>query len=115
MPKQKLCLVSDIPENGVKEFRISDFDIAVFNTEGKFFAIDRKCTHFKGNLAKGLVEGKTVKCPLHGSVFSLETGELLTQPGTIAGWFKKGHKTNVYKLSIKSDEIYIDLPSKETE
>lgn len=111
MVKQKLCQVSDIPLGGVKEFQISSFDIAVFNCEGKFYAIDRKCTHFKGNLAKGVVENKTVKCPLHGAVYSLETGELLNQPGTIAGWFKKGHNTNVYKLSIKKDEISIDLPS----
>ena len=110
MALEKLCKIEDIPENTAKKFIIKDFDLAVFNVEGNFYAIDRKCTHMKGNLAKGLVEGTAVRCPLHGAKFNLKTGELLDQPGTIAGWFKKAKNTTVYKMKVKNDELYIDLP-----
>ena len=111
MPLEKLCKTTDIPENSAKKFTIGEFDIAIFNVEGEFYAVDRKCTHMKGNLAKGQIEGATVKCPLHGAKFNLKTGELMEQPGTIAGWFKKGKNTTVYKLKVKNDELYVDLPS----
>ncbi|MBN1329128.1 MAG: Rieske (2Fe-2S) protein [Candidatus Heimdallarchaeota archaeon] len=109
MTKIKLCGINEIPNRDVKAFNIDNLDIAVFNIDNKFYAIDRKCTHLKGNLAKGLlqVENKTIKCPLHGSVFSLETGNLLTPPGTLAGWFKKAKKTNVYKIEVKDNFLYL--------
>jgi nitrite reductase/ring-hydroxylating ferredoxin subunit len=109
MSKIKLCSVSEIPENDVKTFKIENRDIAVFKVEGKFYAIDRLCTHLRGNLAKGKLEGKTIKCPLHGSVFSLESGELLSPPGTVAGWFKKAKNTHIYKTSVKDDFLYVEI------
>jgi nitrite reductase/ring-hydroxylating ferredoxin subunit len=107
MAETKLCAKNEIPNQGVKKFKIGALDIAVFNVDGEFFAINRKCTHMKGNLAKGKLDGKKIKCPLHGSVFSLETGELLGQPGTLAGWFKKAKNTKVYKVNIKDDILYL--------
>ncbi len=110
MPLEKLCSTKDIPENDAKRFNIKNFDIAVFNVNGEFYAINRKCTHMKGNLAKGLVEDTTVRCPLHGAKFNLKTGELVTHPGTIAGWFKKAKNTTVYKTKVKNNDLYVDLP-----
>ena len=110
MTLEILCTTKYIPENGARKFNIRNYDIAVFNVKGEFYAIDRKCTHMKGNLAKGLVEGTSVKCPLHGAKFNLKTGELLTHPGTIAGWFKKAKNTIVYKTKVKNEELYVDLP-----
>lgn len=109
MSTLKLCSVSEILDNDVKTFKIENKDIAVFKIEGKFFAIDRLCTHLKGNLAKGKLEGKTIKCPLHGSVFSLKTGELLSPPGTVAGWFKKAKNTHIYKTSVKDGFLYVEI------
>ena len=109
MTGKKLCSISEIPNNGVKTFKLKNKDIAIFNVEGEFFAIDRKCTHLKGNLAKGKIDGKTIQCPLHGAIFNLETGELTNPPGTLAGWFKKAKHTNVYKVNIKNEELFIEL------
>ncbi|NHJ86303.1 MAG: Rieske 2Fe-2S domain-containing protein [Asgard group archaeon] len=109
MTKHKLCDISEIPINDVKTFKIEDLEIAVFNVGGEFYAIDQKCTHLKGNLAKGTLDGKIIQCPLHGARFSLETGELLSPPGTIAGWFKKAKNTNIYKLNIKDKMLYITI------
>lgn len=109
MTKKKLCQISDIPKEGVKTFKMDNLDIAVFNIEGSFYAIDRKCTHLKGNLAKGKIKDKTVQCPLHGSIFNLETGELLHHPGTLAGWFKKAKNTNTYKISVEKNDLYIEI------
>ncbi len=53
---------------------VGDYDIAVFNVDGEFFAIDDVCPHFAGSLHEGTVAGGIVTCPLHGWSFDLRTG-----------------------------------------
>ncbi len=54
--------------------------VAIFNRDGKLFAIGARCTHVGGPLERGRVEGTTVACPLHGSVFDLESGAVVRGP-----------------------------------
>ncbi|MFW9922043.1 MAG: Rieske (2Fe-2S) protein [Candidatus Thorarchaeota archaeon] len=110
MPTEKICSLSEIPPGSVKEFKFQNYDIAIFNVEGKFYAIDRKCTHMKGNLAKGTVEGKIVTCPLHGAKYNLATGELLKQAGSIAGWFKKATNIPTYKTKTQKNDLFVEFP-----
>ena len=54
--------------------------VAVFNIDGEFFAIDNMCTHEEASLAEGDVSGHEVTCPLHGAKFDVRTGEVLGPP-----------------------------------
>jgi nitrite reductase (NADH) small subunit len=54
--------------------------IALFNVDGKFFAVDNTCTHRGGPLAEGEVSGHKVTCPYHGATFDIRTGEVLGPP-----------------------------------
>ncbi len=54
--------------------------IALFNIDGKFFAVDNTCTHRGGPLAEGAVSGHAVACPHHGATFDVRTGEVLGPP-----------------------------------
>ena len=44
-------------------------EIALFNVDGEFFALDNTCTHRGGPLAEGEVAGHKVTCPWHGATF----------------------------------------------
>ena len=52
----------------------------VANVDGVFYATDDTCTHEDASLASGSLKGELVKCPLHGSRFSLRTGEPMEDP-----------------------------------
>ena len=67
--------LSDIPLRGARVVRSQVGCIAVFRTgENEAFAIDDRCPHKAGPLSQGIVHGRSVTCPLHNWVISLETG-----------------------------------------
>jgi len=55
-------------------------EIALFNIDGEFFALDNACTHDDGPLAEGEISGPEVVCPFHGARFDIRTGEVLGPP-----------------------------------
>jgi nitrite reductase (NADH) small subunit len=68
-------LVADIPPMGARVVRSADGDIAVFRTaDDQVFALYDRCPHKGGPLSEGIVHGRSVTCPLHNWVISLETG-----------------------------------------
>ena len=53
---------------------------AVFNLDGRYFAIEDVCTHDGGQLTGGSIEGSEIICPRHGARFCIKTGAALTAP-----------------------------------
>jgi apoptosis-inducing factor 3 len=60
--------------------RVGDDEVCLVRSGDRFFAVGAHCTHYRGQLADGLVVGETIRCPLHHACFSLETGEALRAP-----------------------------------
>jgi nitrite reductase/ring-hydroxylating ferredoxin subunit len=110
MGKQKICNVNEFPSDGRYSMKIENNDIAIFKIDDNYYAINRKCTHMGGNLAKGKLDGKTVTCPLHGAKYDLESGDLIHQVGTVAGLLKKAKNAQTYKVWVENNEIWIDIP-----
>ncbi|MGO7973527.1 nitrite reductase small subunit NirD [Rhizobium ruizarguesonis] len=70
--------MSDIPLRGARCVKTPQGKIAVFRTaENEVFAIEDHCPHKGGPLSQGIVHSKSVTCPLHNWVISLETGKAL--------------------------------------
>ena len=68
--------IEDIPLRGARVVKTRLGCIAVFRTsEEEVFATSDRCPHKGGPLSEGIVHGKSVTCPLHNWVFSLESGE----------------------------------------
>lgn len=68
--------LEDVPKRGARMVKTAFGCVAVFRTgEDEVFALDNACPHKAGPLAEGIVHGKSVTCPLHNWVISLETGE----------------------------------------
>ena len=59
---------------------VGDDEVVLARAAGEYFAVGARCTHYKGRLARGLIVGATVRCPLHHACFSLRTGEALRAP-----------------------------------
>ena len=59
---------------------VDDVQIAVFNLQGDYYAIEDVCPHDGAPLAEGTLEGDQIICPRHGAHFCIKTGEALTPP-----------------------------------
>ena len=53
-------------------------ELAVFNVDGEYYAIDNSCPHKGAPLSEGTLCGHIVECGLHGWQFDVRSGECLT-------------------------------------
>jgi 3-phenylpropionate/trans-cinnamate dioxygenase ferredoxin subunit len=76
----KVARVDEIGPGQARLIEVKGKQIALFNINGDFFAIDNMCTHEEASLAEGQIMGHEVTCPLHGAKFDVRTGEVLGPP-----------------------------------
>ena len=91
-----------IPDKG-KYIEFGEKEIALFQINGSFFAIDNRCPHRGGPLFRGALEGgPSIRCPLHGWLFDLKNGQCLNQSEV---------KLVSYAVKVDKDKIYICMES----
>ncbi|RCX30608.1 non-heme iron oxygenase ferredoxin subunit [Thioalbus denitrificans] len=70
----------DIAPGQYRTVNIDGAEIAVYNLDGGFYAIEDVCTHDGGCLAGGDLEGDEIVCPRHAAKFNIKTGEVTAPP-----------------------------------
>jgi 3-phenylpropionate/trans-cinnamate dioxygenase ferredoxin subunit len=70
----------ELPVGGRRVVDVDGVQVAVFNIDGSFHAIEDVCTHDGGELASGELEGEEVVCPRHGARFNVRTGAVTAPP-----------------------------------
>jgi 3-phenylpropionate/trans-cinnamate dioxygenase ferredoxin component len=93
----------DLPSGRMTCVELGGRRILVANVDGIFYATDDSCTHEEASLSHGSLKGDLVKCPLHGSRFSLRTGEPLEDPAE--AWLR------CYPVSVENGAVLVDLDS----
>ena len=76
----KVAKTNEIEPGEVRLVDVQGKRIALFNLDGRFFALDNTCTHRGGPLAEGELSGHEVTCPWHGATFDVRTGEVVGPP-----------------------------------
>jgi len=69
--------VADVPPGTCRSIELEDAAIALFNIDGKFYALENTCPHAGGPLGDGTLEGDIISCPWHGWTFHVPTGQCL--------------------------------------
>ncbi|HEX2530863.1 MAG TPA: non-heme iron oxygenase ferredoxin subunit [Burkholderiaceae bacterium] len=59
---------------------VNGTQVAVFNLDGTYYAIEDVCPHDGGALAEGRLDDEQIICPRHGARFSIITGKVLAPP-----------------------------------
>lgn len=102
MPQRiTIARIEDVPPGRGLAVDVEGLRIAVFNVDGKYYAIDDTCTHAEASLSEGMIDGTTVECPLHGARFDLITGMVVGPPAD--------RPVMAYKVHVAHNEIQIEL------
>jgi len=90
--------VADVAPGTAKAVVVGEREIALFNVDGTFYALDNTCPHQGGPLAEGWIEGTRVTCPWHAWTFELTTG------GMTLGDFAS---VDAFEVRIDSDMVRV--------
>ncbi|MBI4430368.1 MAG: Rieske 2Fe-2S domain-containing protein [Candidatus Omnitrophica bacterium] len=85
---EKVASVTDVKEGEGKVVQACGREIALFNVNGQFFAIDNVCAHQGGPLGEGMLDGEEVTCPWHGWTFNVKNGSCTFNPNASVDAFK---------------------------
>jgi nitrite reductase (NADH) small subunit len=97
----KVASVSQIAPGTGMVANVNDKEVAVFNVDGSFYAIENICKHRGGPLGEGELEGETVTCPWHAWQYNVKNGNCLT---------KEGIKMDTYEVHVEGDDVKIAIP-----
>lgn len=71
-----------LPDGYVRRFFPRGLEICLARNHGKAYAVANLCTHMACLLSAGKVVDDGIGCSCHGSVFDLDTGEVVYPPAT---------------------------------
>lgn len=80
--------VDDIPEGEIVSAKVQGVDLMIAWLNGDIVVAHAKCPHEGTDLSTGDFDGETVKCPGHGRVFNMRTGERVDRPGSCITQFE---------------------------
>jgi 3-phenylpropionate/trans-cinnamate dioxygenase ferredoxin subunit len=105
MAFERICALSEIPDDGSLRVELADVDVAVVRFDDEVYAIEDVCSHAEVPLTDGEVDevdgAPTIECALHGSCFDLRTGEPTTLPAT--------EPVPVYPVRVEGDDVLVDV------
>jgi 3-phenylpropionate/trans-cinnamate dioxygenase ferredoxin component len=75
-------------------------EVALFNLNGTFYAIDNVCVHQGGPLGEGVLEGEHVVCPWHRWKYNVKSGVCEANPSV---------KVKTYSVKLEDGQIKVAL------
>jgi len=104
----KLGEITEVPAGAMKSFPVGENEVLVLNVNGKYYAMNNKCTHMGGDLSKGTLQGIILTCPRHGSRFDVTNGKALHGPKFGPIKLKTGD-ARTYPAQVDGNAIMVDI------
>lgn len=96
--------VEDFTSGTCRVVTTDETSILVFNLDGRYYAVENRCTHEEAELSEGVLEGDEIVCPLHGARFSIVTGSALTPPAY--------ENLRTFPVRVTNDWVEVDAEAK---
>ncbi len=96
---QTVCRIDEVPEGQGHMFSVGDVVLAIFNLDGKLYALDNRCPHAGASLVHGLIDDNTVTCRIHHWRFRISDGANLDDTGNCSA--------KVFPLRVVGDNVQV--------
>jgi 3-phenylpropionate/trans-cinnamate dioxygenase ferredoxin subunit len=96
--------IDEIPDGEIKQVVVEGEPVGLYRAGDRVFAIHDICTHEEAYLSEGEFDPEEleVECPLHGSCFNVETGEVRILPAT--------KPITAYDVIVEGDLVLVGPP-----
>ena len=102
MAKIKIADFSEIPEGGIRAYKVGEKKIAIYKIGGKIYATSNECSHEQCTLDEhGTIHFDLVECTCHGSQFEIKTGQVIMPPAT--------EKIATYRVEVNGNDIMVEI------
>lgn len=96
----KVATTADIPAGEGRVVEAGAKTLALFNVEGKYYALDNTCLHRGGPLGEGDLDGRVVTCPWHGWRWDVTTGANVNNPAVAVACFP---------VTVEEGAIFVEI------
>jgi nitrite reductase/ring-hydroxylating ferredoxin subunit len=90
---------AELAEGELRRVNAEGMPILLVRRRERIYAIAETCSHLGGPLSQGTLEDRSVRCPWHGSCFSLEDGRVLEGPSV--------HAQPVLDVRVRNGQIEV--------
>jgi nitrite reductase/ring-hydroxylating ferredoxin subunit len=113
-----VCKLDEIPVGEAREFKVGGREIALARVaSGECYAVGGRCTHLRGPMGEGTLEGTTLTCPWHGSQFNVKSGLLVRwvqEPAwmrAVAGLIPPFMRRNLpsYEVRVEDGQVLVKV------
>ena len=106
--------IDELKSGTMKAVSASGREILLARVGDKYYAVDGRCSHMKGNLSQGKLEGTVVTCPLHGSQFDITNGRAVRwlkggPMSRIGGALKPSKDLKVYNVKVEDGRVLVGV------
>lgn len=85
---EKAASIEEFRETTVKVVQVGKHEIALFQVDGRYYAVSNVCPHRGGPIGEGRLEDLEITCPWHDWGFDLRTGECVINPAACLDRFE---------------------------
>lgn len=91
---------NELKPGEMKRVSLDGKRLLLANAEGQHYCVDEMCSHEDYSLYFGCIQGKRIKCSLHGSYFDLTSGQPLNEPADCP--------LRTYPVSVVDGQVWIE-------
>ena len=97
----RIAATGQLQDDEALAVAVGEIRIALYRSEGEYFATENVCTHAFALLSDGFLEDGCIECPLHQARFDIRTGKALCAPAT--------QDVRTYPVKVDGEDILIGL------
>jgi nitrite reductase/ring-hydroxylating ferredoxin subunit len=76
----EVAKLDEISTGSMKHIELNGKEIMNVNLDGKFCALNDRCSHTNAPLSMGHIQDSFLTCPMHGARFDITTGKKVSDP-----------------------------------
>jgi nitrite reductase/ring-hydroxylating ferredoxin subunit len=96
----RACALEDLPPERPVAFEVGGRRLVIVRHDDRIHALDARCPHAAGPLARGWLEADTLVCPLHYWRFRLTDGRCTTVAD---------QSIATYPCALRETEVWVEL------